>query len=155
MGVCDCEYPYFTMKPKQLQRRSQFNLILKCQWLNDLLLQVKELERSWNLKYDYLLCFGPFFIHHSSATYLHKHYLQLLRNIQDVLSLDRFFHTRIGTMLGTKKSRKDKIQYIFFPIICLKDWHELSKWYQTSEEWRWDAPNFSNGCIKIADSFSR
>ena len=25
MGVCNCEYPYFTMKPKQLQRRSKFH----------------------------------------------------------------------------------------------------------------------------------
>ena len=25
MGVCDCEYPYFTMKPKRLQRRSKFH----------------------------------------------------------------------------------------------------------------------------------
>ena len=25
MGVYNCEYPYFTMKPKRLQRRSQFH----------------------------------------------------------------------------------------------------------------------------------
>ena len=27
MGVCDFEYPYFTMKPKRLQRRSKFHVM--------------------------------------------------------------------------------------------------------------------------------
>jgi hypothetical protein len=49
MGVCDFEYPYFTMKPKRLQRRSKFHAMFVKDFSQ---LAVDEIEPGYVRKYS-------------------------------------------------------------------------------------------------------